>query len=91
MKYLIYALLIGILTNKSVAQDFINGDLDGNINNNVFVLPSNWDRVPFGDINCHATDWAQATPDLTDRYGPWASTGLIGIPYSGTTFVHFRL
>lgn len=50
-------------------------------------LPTNWQNVPFTDSNCQATNAGVDSPDVTDLTGPAAQNGLMGNPYSGTTFV----
>ncbi|MDO8640039.1 MAG: hypothetical protein Q7R33_00680, partial [Nitrosarchaeum sp.] len=70
----------------SYAQNFLNGDLDG-IVTGAGVLPANWQNVPFTDTNCLASSAGWDSPDLTDISGPSASTGILGNPYSGLTFV----
>lgn len=71
-----------------IAQDFINGDLEGPSPTNLTILPPGWDNVPSTDPVCLATDGTPGdTPDLTDTLGPSAFTGIFGNPYSGATFM----
>ena len=50
-------------------------------------LPTDWQNVPFTDINCQASNVGVDTPDVTDQTGPAAQNGVMGNPYSGNTFV----
>ncbi|MES2592931.1 MAG: T9SS type A sorting domain-containing protein [Bacteroidota bacterium] len=69
------------------AQQFVNGDLEGPASG-ISALPPNWQSVPFDDVNCQATHFGAATPDLMDTIDLGAnSAGLCGRPYSGLTFV----
>lgn len=68
------------------AQQFLNGGLEG-VAAGISILPPNWQNVPFDDINCQATHVGWATPDLTDTIDISASSGIMGRPYSGLTFV----
>jgi hypothetical protein len=73
-----------VFTGK--AQQFINGDLEG-LGSAPSVVPTNWQNVPYDDINCLATSPGDATPDLTDTVDLGVSAGLCGRPYSGLTFI----
>jgi len=86
MKNAIVILLMLLATKALIAQSFINGDLDGVISF-AGILPDDWQAVPFTDPNCNATDTIGDTPDLTDIDGPFAAQGVMGNPYSGSTFV----
>ncbi len=68
------------------AQQFVNGDLEGGTPG-ISVLPPNWQSVPYDDVNCIATSVGDATPDLTGIDDISANGGLMGTPYSGSTFV----
>jgi len=73
--------------SKIQAQNFVNPDLDG-----VIImgsqLPVGWQNVPDSDVVCLAFGApGQDSPDLTDLMGPDSASGLLGNPYSGTTFV----
>ncbi|MGH1336847.1 MAG: T9SS type A sorting domain-containing protein [Aureispira sp.] len=71
----------------AVGQNFINGDLEGPTSG-LAVLPTNWQNVPSTDPVCLATNGSLGdTPDLLDTLGPSAFTGIIGNPYTGSTFV----
>lgn len=71
-----------------IGQDFINGDLEGPSPTSLTILPPGWDNVPSTDPVCLATDGSLGdTPDLTDTLGPSAFTGIVGNPYSGSTFM----
>ncbi len=50
-------------------------------------LPTDWQNVPFTDVNCQASNVGVDTPDVTDETGPAAQNGVMGNPYSGSTFV----
>jgi gliding motility-associated-like protein len=73
------------ITFKCHGQIFLNPDLDGTIG--VSVWPTNWTNIPYGDPTCQAYISPGATPDVTGLTGPVPSLGIIGNPYSGTTFV----
>ncbi len=79
-----FFLIYSILPLK--AQEFVNGELTGIITG-LGDLPNGWSSVPYGDPNCIATNSSFATPDLTNFTLPTPSTGIIGNPYSGSTFV----
>ncbi len=68
------------------AQNFVNGDLEGTISG-VSTLPPNWQNVPFTDVNCQANLIGMDSPDLTDITGPDVGAGILGNPYSGSTFM----
>lgn len=68
------------------AQEFVNGDLSGTITG-MSNLPMNWLSIPFNDVNCLANYPTTATPDLTSLTLPEPAFGIIGNPYSGTTFI----
>ena len=88
MKNLVFlvALLIGTQTTVS-AQAFVNEDLNGVVMGSS-TLPNGWSNVPANDPVCAATVLGVSdTPDLTDLNGPNAWAGLVGNPYSGTTFI----
>jgi hypothetical protein len=72
--------------NLCLGQDFINGDLDG-IVSGLSSLPTNWQKVPFDDINCLGAQIGNDTPDLTNLNGPSAPDGASGIAFSGSTFI----
>lgn len=78
-------LILTTWVNLAIGQNFLNGDLNGTIG--ISSLPTNWQFVPFTDVNCQATFISGATPDLTGLLGPDYALGLIGNPYSGQTFV----
>jgi hypothetical protein len=83
-----FALAILLLTNyisDANAQNFQNGDLDGIIG--MSSLPTFWDNVPYTDVNCQATEFNTATPDVTGLTGSDSIAGIIGNPYSGSTFL----
>jgi len=75
-----------VFINNLNAQNFLNNDLNGIVSGSN-ILPSNWQKVPFTDINCQATHLYSDTPDLTDIFGPIPSNGIVGNPYSGNTFI----
>lgn len=74
-----------ILSANSTAQNFTNGDLEGEISG-VSTLPPFWQIVSFSDINCQA-DSGGTSPDLINATQPAAAAGVIGSPYSGNIFV----
>jgi len=72
---------------KTQAQNFINPDLNGMVTTGG-ILPTGWQNVPKSDPVCLATNFNFGdTPDLTNLIIPGLATGVIGNPYSGTTFV----
>jgi Secretion system C-terminal sorting domain len=73
----------GITTS---AQNFQNGDLEGDIHG-VSSLPSDWQAIPFTDIACRANESYKATPDLTNYDGLPTSVDISGTPQSGGTFI----
>jgi gliding motility-associated-like protein len=86
MKYVIKIYILVLFINSQYAQDFLNNDLNG-IATGGLALPTNWQNVPFNDLNCLASSFSTATTDLTDIFGPGASSRIVGNPYSGNTFV----
>lgn len=86
MKHLSLILLLTQLPFCLIAQDFANNDLDGSAVNGGSA-PYNWQFVPASDPNCMASWIGGATPDVTDSVGPSYWTGVMGNPYSGSTFV----
>ena len=72
------AFLFVINTNLCFSQSFINGDLNG-LTIGISYLPTNWQRVPYTDVNCIALQVGNDTPDL------WDST--LGNSFSGGIFV----
>ena len=68
------------------AQEFLNGDLSGIITG-ISSLPANWLNVPFNDVNCLSNSAGSDSPDLTSLLLPTPSAGIIGNPYSGSTFI----
>jgi len=86
MKSIVCFFLLFSLAHNTCAQNFTNNDLNGIISG-FTSLPTDWQAVPFTDINCQAMHWSTATPDLTDLSGPAPSTGIVGNPYSGITFL----
>jgi hypothetical protein len=87
MKHFLFSLWFLFTPLNIFSQDFINGDLEGVVSPATpLAVASGWQLVPYYDINCQANDWQEATPDLTDRFGPKPWNGIIGIPHSGNTF-----
>ncbi|MEO8588359.1 MAG: gliding motility-associated C-terminal domain-containing protein [Flavobacteriales bacterium] len=80
----ILALLGVLVVATTAAQSFVNGDLEGV--SGTSVTPPGWTNVPYGDPVCEADAEYAATPDLTDVNGPVYSNGIMGNPYSGSTF-----
>jgi Secretion system C-terminal sorting domain len=68
------------------AQQFVNGDLDGEVRS-ISDLPDNWTNVPHTDPVCKADNDFEATPDLTNKEGFTTVPGIRGYPYSGTSFL----
>lgn len=82
----ILLLLVTIFPTVSIAQDFINGGLEDEIEG-FSSLPSPWVAVDYLDINCEA-DAAGTTPDLINSTQPGdAVNGVLGTPHSGSTCV----
>jgi hypothetical protein len=79
-------LLLLIISSNAIAQNFLNGDLNGSAAQ-AGNLPTDWLNVPYNDVNCLSSQSGYDTPDLTDLSGPLASAGILGNPYSGRTFV----
>jgi hypothetical protein len=89
MKYIInivFFFLCNLIVTKCVSQSFQNGDLEGVVTG-ISCLPNYWQNVPFDDVNCLGAQIGNDTPDLTNLIGPVPTTGAIGNPYSGNTFV----
>lgn len=86
MKLLSTICLILMALHPVKAQQFFNSDLNGVING-ISCLANGWQHVPFTDTNCLATVASWDSPDLTDLFGPVATDGLNGNPYSGSTFM----
>lgn len=84
--YLIFTILLSVIINSCYGQSFINGDLDGVVNG-LSCLPTNWQNVPFDDINCLGAQMGNDTPDLTNHNGPSIPDGAFGIAFSGSTFI----
>jgi hypothetical protein len=82
----IFTFLLSIIINCCYGQSFINGDLDGVVNG-LSCLPTNWQNVPFDDINCLGAQIGNDTPDLTNLNGPSIPDGACGIAFSGSTFI----
>jgi hypothetical protein len=68
------------------AQNFVNGDLNGIVSPNS-IPPTGWQNIPYTDVNCLALTPGGDTPDVTDTAGPFAVAGVMGNPFSGSTFV----
>ena len=68
-----------------LGQNIINPDLDGTVG--ISSFPNSWQNIPHTSIMCNANDISRCTPDLCDQNGPNASSGIVGIPYSGSTFL----
>lgn len=86
MQKIIYILLYFISIQVVYSQTFVNGDLE-EVYAAISAAPPGWQMVPETDVNCQATTWAQATPDIYSITGPWDLFGMYGEPYSGSTFV----
>jgi hypothetical protein len=83
----VFSMCVSILfVNTNIAQQFVNGDLEGGTPG-ISALPPNWQNVPYDDVNCIATGIGDATPDLTGIDDISANAGIKGTPYSGSTFV----
>lgn len=85
MKHLVLFCLSALFIGRASAQDFLNNDLNGVVGS--ASLPTNWQNVPFTDVNCLASNTGVDTPDVTDATGPSVSNGVMGNPYSGPSFV----
>lgn len=71
-------------------QTFTNPNLLGNGSNNLAALPTGWSNIPATDQNCFVSQTFQGlgdTPDLTNLNGPMPQIGIVGTPYSGTSFI----
>ena len=66
-------------------QDFINGDLEGEISQ--AATPSSWQQIPHTDPACWADDAFSASVDIAGTGGPSSPSGILGIPQSGNSFV----
>ena len=70
------------------SQSFINGDLEGIVDSlDPFDVPPGWFAIPDTEPYCLATSVYNASPNITGEFGPYVNYGIIGIPYSGQTFV----
>ena len=69
------------------AQTFLNGDLEGPNPTGGGQLPPEWEAVPWTDPNCLSSGPLEDTPDLTSATSPYATAGVPGNPYSGSTFI----
>lgn len=83
-RIILFALLLPCM--PAIAQNFYNGDLNGTIIT-TSDLPTGWQSVPYTDPVSQAPAWQGATPDLTGLTGPDTAWGIMGNPFSGTTFV----
>jgi gliding motility-associated-like protein len=72
---------------NTYSQNFVNGDLELVTGSQVYIPPTSWQWVPFSDPFCQASSFQQASSDIYDQNGPYASGGGYGYPYSGNTFV----
>ncbi len=88
LKFITITLLCSLfISNKTYTQNFQNPDLEGSISN-LSNLPPNWSNVTANDPVCLATIIGnQDSPDLVSQTLPDAPQGIIGSPYSGSTFV----
>ena len=86
MKFGASIFLIIVLNFSVAGQDFENGDLEGGILG-LSQIPPGWNAVPQSDPTCIANFGPGATADLTSTTQPDVSIGLMGNPYSGSTFV----
>lgn len=84
-----YGLIVCILSclaSPIYAQQFENGELDGDATSSSNV-PYFWENVLFSDPICNAENDFGASPDVTDINGPIPNNGILGQPYSGETFI----
>lgn len=86
MKQFLKIIFCHLFVIQCYGQSFQNGDLDGVVNG-LMCLPDNWQKVPFDDPICLATQLPYDTPDLTNLSGPSVADGINGNPFSGLTFV----
>lgn len=86
IKFYIFTLLIIIINLQLNAQEFQNGDLEGNPTT-FSILPDHWEAIPFFDLNCEANAEGQASPDLVSQFEPSIENGIFGLPNSGNSFV----
>jgi hypothetical protein len=85
MKTILSLLLLLRCCTLGFGQSIVNGDLNGPVSS--LVPPPGWQAVPHTDSNCKAAEDFMATPDLTSLIGPDSSSGIMGNPFSGSTFV----
>ena len=85
IQFVLAILLLVSFASNAIAQNFQNGDLDGIIG--MSSLPTFWDNVPYTDVNCQAFNYNETTPEVTGITGSDSISGIIGNPYSGSTFL----
>lgn len=85
-KLLVLLFFVGFSLVKTHAQNFVNPDLNGTITG-ASQLATDWFKVPYTDPVCLANNSGWDSPDLTNFTLPDSSIGVIGNPYSNTTFM----
>ncbi len=91
-KYRLISVILCMMLSVAYSQDlfsqnFSNSDLEGSFFG-FSDLPDEWQRVPVGDpISVASNTNIGDTPDLTDINGPGDDNGVLGIPFSGDTFI----
>ncbi len=86
--YFIFSFILLLVTNETIAQAFVNGDLEGTVAPyEAMVLPDDWLVVPWTDPACASPDWVGATPDLCNSIAPYPLSGSAGYAQSGEHFL----
>jgi hypothetical protein len=81
-KRLVIIILFHFVILNCYCQSFVNGDLDGPFPG-PNSLPTDWQNVPYSDLNCLALNPGEDTPDLTSANSQYP----VGNPYHGLTFI----
>ena len=82
IKQLITLLFCNLFAINCYCQSFVNGDLDGPFPG-PNSMPTDWQNVPYTDLNCLALQAGGDTPDLTSANSQYP----VGNPYHGLTFL----
>jgi hypothetical protein len=86
IQFALAMLILASYMSNANAQNFQNGDLNGAAID-ISSLPTFWQNIPYTDVNCQANEIGFDTPDVTGLTGPDSINGIIGNPYSNSTFV----
>jgi hypothetical protein len=81
-KRLVIITLFHFVILNCYCQSFVNGDLVGPFPG-PNSLPTDWQNVPYSDLNCLALNPGEDTPDLTSANSQYP----VGNPYHGLTFI----